>query len=91
MKPLNLIHYSDSAHGWIAVKRTILVQLGLLEKISACSYQSKSGSTVYLEEDGDALALINALKAQGIVYQMESKHKDGSSPIRSYPRYYRSI
>jgi hypothetical protein len=87
MKTLKLTHYSDNAHGWVSVKRSILVQLDLMAKISRCSYQSASGATVYLEEDGDALALVTALKAAGIAYEMVSKYKNGSSPIRSYPRF----
>lgn len=46
--------HSDSQHGWLAVKRSELIQLGILEKISPYSYQSDTGKTVYLEEDGDA-------------------------------------
>lgn len=87
MKTLKMTHYSDSGHGWIAVKRSLLVQFGLLNKISAYSYQSKAGTTVYLEEDGDAPILINTLRAHGIAYQLDTKYKDGSSLIRSYPRY----
>jgi len=84
---LKLKSYSDSGHGWIAVKRSILIQLGIADKISQYSYQSKSGQTVYIEEDGDANTLVNAFKANGIEYQFEHKYHDGTSRIRSLPRY----
>ncbi len=87
MKHIKMKHYSDDSHGWIAIKRSILEQLGLLDKISAYSYQSKTGQTVYLEEDSDASKLVNALDAKGLVYQNESVRHDGQSWIRSLPRF----
>lgn len=87
MKIIKMTHYSDAGHGWFAVKRSVLVQLGLQANISAYSYQSKTGSTVYLEEDGDASILVNALKAHNIPYQIQSKDNRGLSPIRSYPQF----
>lgn len=84
---LKLVHYSDAGHGWVKVARSVLAKYNLLEKISACSYQSETGTTVYLEEDGDASALLGFLKQNNIAYQMESKSTDRTSPIRSYARF----
>ena len=84
---LKLKSYSDSQHGWIAVKRTLLVQLGIADQISQYSYQSDSGLTVYVEEDGDANTLMTAINSHGLSYAFEHKSCNGSSRIRSLPRY----
>ena len=75
--------YSDAGHGWVAVKRQELVELGILDKISKFSYQK--GKMVYLEEDCDATLFINKLKELNIIYAFTDKicnRRD--SPIRSY-------
>jgi hypothetical protein len=59
MKRLKIVRHSDPGHSWYAVKRSRLEALGLIDKISACSYQR--GDTVYLEEDQDASLLWYAL------------------------------
>jgi len=75
--------YSDASHGWVAVKRHELADLGILDKISGYSYQK--GKMVYLEEDCDASLFINKLKELDITYVFTDKicNKD-HSPIRSY-------
>jgi hypothetical protein len=55
--------YSDPGHGWYAVKRKLIVELGLIGEISGFSYQR--GKTVYLEEDSDAPKVFRALNQQG--------------------------
>lgn len=77
--------YADPSHGWGAVKRKVLFELGIADKISPFSYQK--GGTVYLEEDCDLPVLVTALAAKGIVVQYEENHKDGRSPIRNYNTY----
>lgn len=74
--------YSDPGHGWGAIKRQVLVDLGLADKISTYSYQK--GSTVYLEEDSDLPKLTTLLATKGVVIKYEEKHTDRRSPIRSY-------
>ena len=88
---IKLTHYSDSGHGWIAVKRYILDQFGLLTEISKYSYQSKSGETVYLEEDCDAAKLITYLEGHEISFNVTEKNTNGSSAIRSYNRFNHKI
>lgn len=59
--------HSDSQNSWIAVSRAFLINLDILTKISVNSYQSKTGSTVYLDSsDGDLLA--NACKKAKVEY-----------------------
>jgi hypothetical protein len=66
--------HTDSAHGWLAVKRSLLIQLDILTTISVFSYQSKTGDTVYLEYHKIEYEIIKA------------KTKDRSH-IRNYPHF----
>lgn len=84
-KTLKIKFYSDPGHGWGAVKRKVLVDLGITSKISGFSYQK--GDTVYLEEDCDLPVLTTALSAKGVWIQHIEKHTDRRSPIRSYASY----
>ena len=78
------VFHCDAGHGWLAVKRSELVSLGILDKVTPYSYQK--GNTVYLEEDCDAGLFFNA-KNIGCreLPQKESYHN--YSPIRSYERF----
>jgi hypothetical protein len=80
--------YSDSGHGWLAVKRAELVELGIADKITPFSYQK--GNTVYLEEDDDLTTFGIARFAgnwEELRLHTEKHYHDGSSPIRSYEQY----
>lgn len=74
--------YTDPGHGWGAVKRRVLVDLNILQKITPYSYQK--GATVYLEEDCDLSTLVAALKEKGYNPVYIEKHTDNRHPIRSY-------
>jgi hypothetical protein len=80
MKPI--VYYTDPGHGWFAVKRAELAELGILGQVSHYSYQR--GRTVYLEEDCDATLYFTAHKAAGTVPPYIEKHTDKRHPIRSY-------
>jgi hypothetical protein len=54
--------YSDPGHGWLKVNREDIEELGIEEKISACSYQTPGKRVVYLEEDCDAGIFLRAYK-----------------------------
>ena len=78
--------YNDSGHGWVAVKRQLLSELNILDKITQFSYQK--GQTVYLEEDQDATTFIGAYVAKyGEKPTYISKYTNKSSPIRSYDHF----
>ena len=77
--------YSDPGHGWGAVKRKVLIDLGIADKITAYSYQK--GQTVYLEEDLDLSTLVTALALKGETVTYKEKHTNKYSPIRSYDSY----
>lgn len=81
--------YFDDGHGWLAVKKKYLKELGIADKISQYSYQK--GLTAYLEEDCDAEVFIKAMcesfNIQYVEMCLEVVRHDGRSPIRSYSRY----
>jgi len=77
--------YTDPGHGWGAVKRQVLTDLGIANKVSTYSYQR--GQSVYLEEDCDLSLLISALRTKGITPVFDERHTDRRSPIRSYDTY----
>jgi len=79
------LYYQDPGHGWVAVKRTLLQQLGIEDRITPYSYQR--GGTVYLEEDRDFSTFHHAANAAGIEPNYLPKHTDKRSPIRSYERF----
>lgn len=75
--------YADAGHGWLAVKRAELVELGIIGRISKYSYQK--GKTVYLEEDCDMSIFY---RAKGWNSPKDAQVVEGKwvarSPIRSY-------
>jgi hypothetical protein len=83
---MKLKYYTDPGHGWVAVKRTVVRELGIANQITYFSYQK--GKTVYLEEDGDAALLIDALRARGKEFTVEPHTSNNRSPIRTYERYH---
>lgn len=87
MTEIKLIYYSDASHGWLRVPKSLIKTLNMQRDISHFSYESKTGLTVYLEEDSDATNLINKLRDLGIkVSYREIDHGDRSF-IRSLPTY----
>lgn len=84
MKTFTVIVYSDAGHAWGKVKRQVLVNLGIADKVSAYSYQYKDN--VYLEEDCDLRLLMEALPETTRIKFVE-KHTAGNSRIRSYEHY----
>ncbi len=75
--------HSDPGHGWLAVKKNLIRELGLVSEISKYSYMQ--GQSVYLEEDSDATKFLKRFQEVfGItarVKELESKNR--SSAIRS--------
>jgi hypothetical protein len=77
--------YTDPGHGWVAVKRKLLDELGIADKITYFSYQK--GKTVYLEEDCDLSTFATAMNLKGIILKYDQKHTNNRHPIRSYENY----
>jgi hypothetical protein len=84
-KTFTVIVYSDPAHAWAKVKRQVLINLGIADKITRYSYQYKDN--VYLEEDCDLFLLHQTLDAQDVRLKYVERHTDKQSRIRSYERY----
>jgi len=86
MSTVKIKFYSDPGHGWGAVKRKLILELGIADKITYYSYQK--GQTVYLEEDCDLPTLTTALAIKGVtVSYIEKNSPHKYSPIRSYESY----
>lgn len=78
--------HSDSGHGWIAVKISLIRELGLAGSISSYSYMK--GKTAYLEEDADATKFIAAFKAKfGFEPKIKELEPKDVSVIRYMPRF----
>jgi len=86
MKTKTYKFHSDAGHGWLAVKRKELSELGIICEISPFSYQR--GDTVYLEEDCDAYKFVK--RYEQILDKkcsfVEKYHE--RTPIRSYEGFY---
>lgn len=74
--------YSDPGHGWLKVKRSELVRLGILDRITSYSYQR--GEFVYLEEDCDLSAFMDAKRVRAEAVAMRHHSSNQSSRIRGY-------
>lgn len=78
--------YTDPGHGWIAVKRKLLHELNIADKITPYSYQK--GDTVYLEEDLDASTFIAVYtQTYGERPSLVEKYTHKQSPVRYYESY----
>lgn len=90
---LQLNFHSDPGHGWLEVHRNLLVKLrnlghDILPKISAYSYVSHDGDTLYLEEDCDAALFVDACKAVGWTFSIKDINNPRSdSFVRTLRRY----
>ena len=85
MKNLKLNYFTDPGHGWVSVKLQTLIDLGIADKVSHYSYMR--GSSAYLEEDCDLGLLYQACDSKGITIDLNTKHTNNRSPIRSYATY----
>ena len=65
-KQIKATQFIDPGHSWLAVKRKLLSELGILDKVSSFSYQK--GNTVYLEEDCDVNLLAKIINADKLRY-----------------------
>lgn len=81
--------YTDPGHGWVKVKLSELVDLGIAGKISAYSY--KKGQYAYLEEDCDLQRFTQAMVGAGFSFKFRTHSANKSSRIRNYERYTKFI
>lgn len=85
MKEKKYVVYTDPGHGWVKVKFSEILKLGIQSDISRYSYAR--GEYVYLEEDCDLSIFMEALANIGIKPYWIGKHSNKSSKIRSYSSY----
>lgn len=84
-KVFTMTVYSDAGHAWAKVKKSVLVNLGIADKITRYSYQR--GDYAYLEEDCDLTTLCMALNERDTRVKFVEKNSNRDSKIRSYERY----
>jgi len=84
-KTFTITCYSDPSHSWGKVRRDVLVNLGIADKITRYSYVR--GDYAYLEEDCDLTTLCMALTERNTRVKFVEKHSNRDSKIRSYERY----
>ena len=81
--------YHDAGHGWLAVKKNLLENLGLDKAISGFSYVK--GKTVYLEEDSDLTLFKNTYEQlHGPLQTVSIDHGDRSW-VRNMPAYTKTL
>lgn len=81
-KTFTIIVYSDPGHAWGKVKRNVLKNLDIEDKVSPYSYQLRDN--VYLEEDCDLGLLLQALHDNDTQVKFVEKNSNNTSRIRSY-------
>lgn len=85
-KTLKFNFHSDAGHGWLAVKNSLVRELGLANEISQFSYMQ--GQSSYLEEDCDMAKFINAFTLKfGFAPTIIDLDSKDHSPIRSMKRF----
>ncbi|ENI4487403.1 hypothetical protein ABXZ88_003275 [Vibrio fluvialis] len=74
--------HTDHGHGWLEVDVELAERL-LGDKVSVYSYISDDCKTVYLEEDCDATAFIEALNKNQIEHEIVEIWHEGDCFVRS--------
>jgi hypothetical protein len=77
--------YADPGHGWLAVPRALLHELGIADDITPYSYQRLDH--VYLEEDCDFSTFVRAMRAAGREFKTLETHSNGDSFVRALSPY----
>ena len=96
MKRIKLTEFTDPGHGWLSVPRSLIISLGLKDKITGFSYQK--GNRVYLEEDCDCSIFYDTFFAkQGLsnytrddiksYFEVKDSWTNNQSPVRYYQHY----
>jgi hypothetical protein len=85
MKPKVYVLHTDPGHGWLAVKRRELKELGIADRITTYSYAR--GTTAYLEEDCDLATFFTAYREKhGQDPEYRTSYRERSA-IRSFDPY----
>lgn len=84
-KQFTVTVYCDPGHAWAKVRKSVLTNLGIADKVSSYSYQR--GDYAFLEEDCDLSLLVQALRDHGTKLCFVEKRTNKQSRIRNYERY----
>lgn len=84
-KKLKVNFFNDPGHGWGRVKKSVLRELGIADRISHYSYEN--GDSVYLEEDCDFPLFFATAKQCGYEVEVIDRWCDGYSRVRSFRNY----
>lgn len=77
--------YEDAGHGWMKVKKELLSEMRIADKITEFSYER--GEYAYLEEDCDLTTFCRTYKAMyGEEFKVKT-HYSKRSAIRDYDCY----
>lgn len=85
MKKRNVTAITDPGHGWLSVPLGDLVELGIADQITRCSYISPTRA--YLEEDVDAGTYLKAAEAAGWEIRQRVTYNDNGWKGRNWPSY----
>lgn len=85
IKKVSITVFADPGHAWGRVRKSVLVALEIDQRISTYSYMR--GEYAYLEEDRDLHILIDALKRNGIPFDITERHSNSDSKVRRYDKY----
>lgn len=82
--------YEDPRHGWLEVHKDEILEVGIENDITSCSYVN--GDYVYLEEDYD-IGLFLSKKGYNKLPRdiVEEVYTDGNSIVTSYKPYHSSF
>ena len=81
------VFHADPGHGWLEVPRSELARLGILDRITRYSYQSRDGATVYLEEDCDLSTYCRAAGIEPSALDCMERSYNYDAPIRYLPMF----
>lgn len=86
-KTLQFDFYSDPGHGWMAVPRALLAELGIVNQITRFSYYRRDLDLVYLEEDCDLSTFLRAAESENWALGVNERHTESESFIRNLPAF----
>ena len=82
LTPRKFDFYTDGGHGWLKVRLSLIVKLGIANRITTSSYYRNGW--VYLEEDYDMSIFCHAMKDNGFKVLASYNYTDKQSKIRGY-------
>jgi hypothetical protein len=82
LTPRKFDFYTDGGHGWLKVKLSLMVKLGIANRITTSSYIRNGW--VFLEEDFDMSIFCHAMKDKGYKVLASYNSTNKTSKIRNY-------